>query len=207
MISATFDIEQKYWKLGYGLVCGVDEVGRGCFAGPVAAGAVIFKPQAVLPKNIRDSKLLTKLARNRLEPELKSLALAWAVALVDVVTINEIGIGRATQLAFKKAVEMLGVEPQFILIDALMIDGVAAKMQLPIIRGDQLSASIAAAAILAKVERDRVMDQLAIEYPEYGFEVNKGYGTLKHRQAIGQYGLSKMHRTSFKLDKFINHAS
>lgn len=202
MVTATFEYESKYWEQGLELICGVDEVGRGCFAGPVAAGAVIFKPGTKLPDNVRDSKLLTKQARAKLEEELKDAALAWSVAFVDVPVINKLGIGQAAQLAFVQAVKSLSIAPEFILVDAFLIKGLDPQMQLPIIRGDQVSASIAAASILAKVERDRRMEELDLQYPGYGFAVHKGYGTQKHQQAIAELGLSDLHRTSFKITKF-----
>ncbi len=203
MISATLDFEKKYWNQGYKLVCGVDEVGRGCFAGPIVVGSVIFPVDVCLPEGITDSKLLTSKKREYFEIIIKKLALAYSIAVIDVPMINEVGIGKAAQRAFKKSVEDINPRPDFILIDAFWIDGLDRRIQQPIVRGDQLSVSIAAASIIAKVYRDRLMTELDTKYPQYGFKKHKGYGTREHQVAIAQYGLSQIHRTSFNLSKFV----
>lgn len=204
MIWATLDEEQKLWEAGFQSVCGVDEVGRGCFAGPVVAAAVVFPSDIKLSIKITDSKLLKKEKREELDKIIRELAVGFAIAQVGVEVINEIGIGRATQRAFKNCVEQLTVEADYILIDAFYIEGTPRSKQKAIIKGDQISVSIAAASIIAKVYRDQLMEKLDGEYPEYGFAKHKGYGTKEHREAIGKFGLSEMHRTSFNLSKFVN---
>ena len=201
--TPTLSEERHLWRQGYKLVCGVDEVGRGSFAGPVVTAAVIFQPEVVLPAGINDSKLLSAKKRLELDSQIKQLALAWFIDLVDVPVINELGIGQATQLSFINCVQGLKVQPDFILIDGLYISGIDKIKQKAIIHGDQLSLSIAAASIIAKVYRDRLMEDLANQHPEFGWDKNKGYGTRAHREAMKQYGLSKQHRRSFSLEKFL----
>lgn len=210
MITPTFNIEKKLWKSGYNYICGIDEVGRGSFAGPVCAGAVIF------PKNfsnqastlgvsaqIADSKLLKPKQREKLDRFIKESALAWAVAEINVSAINKLGIGKATQMAFRKAVKLLSKSPDFVLIDAFYIKHFNRKNQKAVKDGDTICASISAASIIAKVYRDKLMKKLGKIYPEYGFAKHKGYGTKQHQQAIKEYGLSKLHRKSFDLQKFL----
>lgn len=204
MVFASLEYEEKLWGEGKKLICGVDEVGRGCFAGPVVAGAVIFSSITKPPIGIADSKLLKPKKREELAEQIKSTALAWSVAEVDVETINEAGIGKATQLCFSKVVSLLVPAPDFILIDAYYIHSLDKRNQLPIIKGDQVSVSIAAASIIAKVYRDGLMEELELHYPGYGFSRHKGYGTKEHRSAIKALGLSNLHRRSFNLEKFLN---
>lgn len=203
MQTATFDIEKSLWDKGFQAICGVDEVGRGCFAGPVVVGAVVFPSNSILISGIADSKLLTASKREQLAGEIKQLALSWAIAEIEVEIINQIGIGKATQLAFKKAVELLTTPADFVMIDAFYIDGLDKGKQMPVKGGDRLSASIAAASIIAKVYRDELMTKLDSNYPGYGFAVHKGYGTKYHQEAIREMGLSDLHRTSFNLSKFL----
>lgn len=208
MIFATLDEERKLWKTGFNLVCGVDEVGRGCFAGPVVVGAVIFPRGVELPpEQIADSKLLTPNQRIKTVDLIKSKALAWAVVEVGVPTINKVGIGKATQMAFRKVIKTLEKQPDFVLMDAFYINrliGLTRKNQKPIIHGDQISISIAAASILAKVYRDALMKKYHQKYPNYHFGKHKGYGTKLHQEAIRKYGLTRIHRKSFNLEKFLN---
>lgn len=203
MQYATTELEVKLWDQGKNLVCGVDEVGRGCFAGPVIVGAVIFPSDALLPRGLADSKLLSSEVREVLAVEIKKIALSWAVAEISVNWINKVGIGKATQMAFRKAVKSLNVKPQHILIDAFYIKGISRRKQSAIKRGDRLSVSIAAASIIAKVHRDNLMKELSKKYPQYGLAKHKGYGTKHHQAAIKQFGLSKLHRKSFDLLKFL----
>ncbi len=202
LVLADFSIESALWEQGFLQICGVDEVGRGCFAGPVVAGAVIFSPDCNPPDGIADSKLLKPIVRETLTEQIKNCALAWAVGEVSVAVINQVGIGRATQLAFVKAIENLTHLPDRIMIDAFYIADLAKEMQYPIQGGDKLSTSIAAASIVAKVYRDDLMKKLGAEYPEYGFSIHKGYGTKLHQAALKKHGLSPLHRTSFNLSKF-----
>lgn len=203
MVYATSDIESSLWKRGYNLICGVDEVGRGSFAGPVVAGAVIFSSDCEFPQGIADSKLLKAKRREELESGIKNKAVAWAIGEASVEEINEVGIGKATQTAFQKAVSALDPKAEFIIIDAFYIDYFDKSFQKPVKNGDKLSVSIAAASIIAKVYRDKLMKKLAEIYPQYGFAKHKGYGTKSHQEAIRKYGLSKVHRKSFNLDKFL----
>lgn len=224
-IIANFSEEQKLWRSGYKFVIGIDEVGRGSFAGPVVAAGIVFleKGDEISSLGINDSKLLKPRERESLEKEIKSRTSLYAISSVDVSTINRIGIGRATTMAFRKAIRLLlncsiakivknnnGTMKQsnncFVLIDGFHVKylkGIGLKNQKAIIKGDQKSISIAAASILAKVYRDRLMKKLHRKYPMYRFSKNKGYGTLEHREAIGQYGLCSQHRTSFRLQKFL----
>lgn len=203
MIIPTLDFEIEAWKQGFTNVAGVDEVGRGCFAGPVVVGAVIFPKDVNLPEGIRDSKLLTPKKRKDLDPQIKNIATAWSIEEVGIEIINELGIGQATQLAFLNVIKKLKFLPDYILIDAFFIDGIEKEKQKPIIHGDALSMSIAAASIIAKVYRDELMEKLHEQYPQYNFAKHKGYGTKEHRDAIKKHGLSPLHRTSFNLTKFL----
>ncbi|OGE17520.1 ribonuclease HII [Candidatus Daviesbacteria bacterium RIFCSPHIGHO2_01_FULL_36_37] len=199
----TLQIEKSLWNSGYKLIAGIDEVGRGCFAGSVVAGAVIFPPTVKLPKGIADSKLLKPKLREELSLIIQDLSLFWAVGEASVEEINKVGIGKATQIAFKRAVKALSSSPDFLLIDAFYIDEFAKQVQRPVKNGDKICASISAASIIAKVYRDGLMRGLSKKYPEYGFFENKGYGTKFHREAIKKHGLSRIHRTSFDLGKFL----
>ena len=204
MLLPTFAYERNYWDNGIQHVAGVDEVGRGCFAGPVVAGAVIMPPDFNATNKINDSKKLSAKVREELAHIIKEHALSYAVVEVLVSVINQIGIGKAAQQAFHQAVMKLSIPPQHILIDAFMIPTIDTSIQTPIIKGDQLSISIAAASIIAKVHRDAIMQQLHAQYEVYDFAKNKGYGTKAHREAIKKFGLCDLHRTSFNLTKFIN---
>jgi ribonuclease HII len=203
MVYASFDIESQFWKEGKSLICGIDEVGRGCFAGPVVVGAVIFPKKSSLISGIADSKLLKPKQREELSVLIKQQAESWVVVEVDVLTINEIGIGKATQMAFRKAVKALDLIPDHILIDAFYIEELSRENQSAVKNGDTLSATIAAASIIAKVYRDALMEGLDSQYPEYGFAKHKGYGTKEHQEALKKHGLSKIHRTSFDLSRFL----
>lgn len=204
-VLPSLSIEKKLWKKGYKFVCGVDEVGRGCFAGPVVVGAVVFSPDISVPEGLADSKLLTANQRERLEKEIKKQALAWAVAEISVSKINKAGVGKATQMGFRKAVKLLNKRADYVLIDAFYIGHFNRKKQQAVKGGDKLSSSIAAASIIAKVYRDRLMKQLHKKYPVYGFVKHKGYGTKLHQEAIKAYGLTRIHRKSFNLEKFLAH--
>lgn len=199
MVLPTLDIENSLIAQGYQLIAGVDEVGRGSWVGPVVAGAVILPQNCSLPKFLRDSKLLSKKQRESVCEEVKQLATGIGIGMVELSIINEIGIGKATQLAFRRAIRALPVKPNFIIIDAFYIDRLQKKVQKPIMNGDKICASIAAASVVAKVFRDNLLDQLHLEAPQYKWNLNKGYGTVAHRLAIKEYGLSPYHRTSFNL--------
>lgn len=199
----TFDYESKLWNQGLRYITGVDEVGRGCFAGPVVAAAVILPSNFNATDKINDSKKLSPKIRRELSKIIKEHAVAFSIAEVSVQIINNVGIGKAAQIAFFNAVKSLGKTPEHILIDAFAIEALPKHNQTAIIHGDSLSISIAAASIIAKVYRDELMEQLHKQYEMYDFFTNKGYGTKKHRDAIRQYGLCDMHRTSFNLTKFL----
>lgn len=203
MIYPTLQEEQQLWNSGKRFVCGIDEVGRGCFAGPVVVGAVIFPENAEQIVGVADSKLLKASQRENLDSIIKDKAVAWAIAEVDVDTINKIGIGKATQMAFLKVIQELKTQPDFVLIDAFRVQGYDNNKQQAIVDGDTSCFSIAAASIIAKVYRDSLMQKLHLEHPEYGWSNNKGYGTKSHREAMKQHGLTKHHRTSFNLEKFL----
>lgn len=195
--NANFHYERKLWRDGLGLVAGVDEVGRGAWAGPLFAGAVIFPQEVKLKFPLTDSKLLTPTKRIELASGIKTQALAFAVAQVEAPLIERCGISFATEYAMLKALEELGLTPDFVLIDFFRIRSFPRWRQEAIKGGDQQSASIAAASILAKVERDEKMKQLAKQYPNYGFEAHVGYGTKMHQQMIKKHGLCDIHRISF----------
>ncbi len=202
-LTSTFNIELSLWKQGYCCVAGLDEVGRGCFAGPVVVGAVIFPPNAILLDGIADSKLLKPRQREILTIAIKKQALSWSVAEISVSFINKIGIGKATQMAFRKAIKNLNKSPDYVLIDAFYVQHLSRKKQKPVKDGDKICASISAASIIAKVYRDELMRKLHYKYPQYGFAKHKGYGTKLHQDAIKKYGLTKIHRKSFNLKKFL----
>ena len=173
-------------------VCGVDEAGRGPWAGPVSAGAVILDPKRI-PKGLNDSKKLTAKAREGLEIEIKETALAWGVAMASVDEIAELNILHATGLAMHRAVSLLAVTPAFALVDG----NYAFKLGVPIktvVKGDEISASIAAASILAKVARDRLMLEMDGLYPGYGFAAHKGYHAPVHVEALRRLGPCPIHR-------------
>lgn len=203
MVFPTLDIEKKLWNNGYSMVCGIDEVGRGSFAGPVCVGAVIFPKGCELPDGIADSKLLKPRQREKLAEQIRECAVSWSVAEVGIASIDKVGIGKATQMAFRKAIKQLQQSPDFVLIDAFYIKHLNRKRQKAIKDGDTICASISAASIIAKVHRDKLMKKLSKKYPQYGFGKHKGYGTRKHQEAIRQYGLSRIHRRSFNLKKFL----
>jgi ribonuclease HII len=184
-------LEAKY----PGPVCGVDEAGRGPWAGPVSAGAVILDPDNV-PAGLNDSKKLTAKARERLEIEIKATALAWGVGLASPQEIDEINILQATGLAMRRAMAALKITPAFALVDGNYRFDLPCPLQ-PIVKGDALSASIAAASILAKVERDRIMTAADLDYPQYGFAGHKGYHAASHVAALKAHGPCPIHRKSW----------
>lgn len=203
MVYSTLEIEKSLWESGYDYIAGLDEVGRGSFAGPVVVGAVIFPKDCQIPEGIADSKLLGPRTREKLAKQIKISALAWSVAEINVSTINKVGIGKATQMAFRKSIKSLDKAPDFILIDAFYIKHLNRKKQKPIKGGDKICASISAASIIAKVHRDKLMKKLHTKYPYYGLGKHKGYGTKFHQDMIRVHGLSKIHRRLFRLEKFL----
>ena len=194
-LKCTTRYEREVWKAGARLVAGVDEVGRGSLFGPVVAAAVILDP-AYRIRGLRDSKLLPAERRVLLAERIREHAIAWSIAAVDAARIDQINIYHASRLAMLEAVSQLAPAPDHLLIDALRID--CACTQTPIIHGDALSASIAAASIIAKVERDRMVREWDPVFPIYGLASNKGYYTRKHVSALREYGPSPLHRQSFE---------
>ncbi|HVZ58564.1 MAG TPA: ribonuclease HII [Patescibacteria group bacterium] len=209
--SPTFNEEQQCWYKGYKFVAGIDEVGRGAFAGPLVTAAVIFRPRATFQDNdlwrVNDSKLLTPSQREKLAVKIKKEALCFAIAEIPVNYINRYGVGKAAQLGFYQVATTLCHRPDFCLIDAFLIKKLKRISQKALIHGDSLSYSIAAASILAKVYRDGLMRDLETQDPRYGFARHKGYGTQLHQQKLQQHGLSIFHRTSFDLSSFLTQPS
>lgn len=187
--------ENKYNNFDY--ICGIDEVGRGPLAGPVCAGAVIL-PKDVQILYLNDSKKLSAKKREELYDQILDGAVAVKTAFISCEIIDEINILQATYEAMRTAIKNLPIKPDILLNDAVTIPNIDCSiMQVPIIKGDAKSASIAAASIVAKVERDRLMQEYDELYPEYGFFSNKGYGSKEHIEAIKKYGPCPIHRLSF----------
>ncbi len=184
------------FRKGICRLCGVDEAGRGPLAGPVCAAAVIL-PENFCPDGLDDSKKLSEKKREALFPIICEHALGWAVAYAEVEEIERLNILNATMLAMKRAVDGLDCIPQLILVDGNRLPPDLPAPSKAIVKGDAQSASIAAASVLAKVSRDRLMRELDRQYPGYGFSAHKGYGTKAHMEAIHRYGLLPCHRKSF----------
>jgi len=202
-LPANFDFEKPLWSRGLKLVAGIDEVGRGAWAGPVVAGAVVFPANYSSDFHLYDSKLLSPKQREESASKIRSIA-QIGIGVVGVSVINKIGIGKATQIAFQKAVKKLPLFPQHFLIDAFYIKNWPKDNQNPIKKGDVFCASIAAASIVAKVFRDQLMRNLDKKYPQYEFASHKGYGTPNHQKAIKEFSFSPVHRTSFDLRWVVN---
>ena len=198
-MSEMWQIEQSWFDKGIQLICGVDEAGRGPLAGPVCAAAVILPPNLEIP-GLNDSKKLSDKRRRELFPMIKEQAIAYGIAMVDHTTIDEINILQATYLAMKNAIAQLSTKPELALVDGNRSSDFGVPVET-VVHGDSLSASIAAASVLAKVTRDDYMEQMAQQYPGYGFEVHKGYGTKAHYEALRNIGASPIHRMTF-LRKF-----
>ncbi|MBL03940.1 MAG: ribonuclease HII [Acidobacteria bacterium] len=194
--SARRTIESTIRRRGFSRVAGVDEVGRGCLAGPVAAAAVVLDPSQHIP-GLRDSKLLTSTAREYLYMQIIGCALAWNVSEIEPREIDRINIREATFAAMRKSIFALQPPPDFVLVDGSGIPSLPIA-QRGLIKGDRRCAAIAAASIVAKVTRDRYMCILHKQDSRYGFDKNKGYGTASHIEAIRQFGYSSAHRRSFR---------
>lgn len=191
--------EREYESLG--IICGVDEAGRGPLAGPVVAGAVILPKDFDLPF-LNDSKKLSAKKREVLFEQIKQQAVSYGVGIVDEKIIDEINILQATYEAMRRAIAMLDVKPGVLLNDAVIIPQIDSKIeQVKIIKGDAKSVSIAAASIMAKTTRDSIMLDYAEKYPQYGFDKHMGYPTKAHYEAIAKYGACPIHRKSYKLYK------
>lgn len=198
-MADMWNIENEYFSKGVGLICGVDEAGRGPLAGPVCAAAVILPANLELP-GLADSKKLTDKRRRELFPMIKEKAIAYGIGFASEQEIDEINILQATFLAMERALAQLNVRPDLALIDGNREKDFGIPVKT-VVKGDSLSANIAAASILAKVSRDDVMMALAEKYPQYGFEIHKGYGTKAHYEALRANGASPVHRSTF-LKKF-----
>jgi len=192
-------IENAFFEKGIELICGVDEAGRGPLAGPVCAAAVILPANIDIP-GLNDSKKLTDKKRRELFPIIQEKAIAYGIAFATHDEIDEINILQATYLAMERAISQLEVKPQLALIDGNRAKDFGLPVET-VVHGDSLSASIAAASILAKVTRDEYMEQMALEYPQYGFEIHKAYGTKAHYEALRTHGPCPIHRMTF-LKKF-----
>lgn len=195
------EFEKKAIAKGYKAVCGVDEAGRGPLAGPVCAAAVIL-PEGVMIAGVNDSKKLSEKKREALFDVIREQSLAYSIAYATVAEIEEINILNAAMLAMKRAVEGLSVKADYAMIDGNRLPEIDIDSEC-IVKGDAKSMSIACASILAKVSRDRLLYKYDEEYPMYGFDKHKGYGTAAHREAILKYGPCPYHRKSFlkKLNK------
>ncbi len=191
----TYDLEEKYTSEGYKCICGCDEAGRGPLAGPVVAAACVL-PTGLYIEGLNDSKKLSEKKREALFDVIKAESLAYSIASASVEEIEEINILNASMLAMKRAIEGLSIKADFALIDGNIVRGFDIPAA-PIIKGDATSPSIAAASILAKVTRDRMLCEYDRLYPEYGFAKHKGYGTKLHTDAIKKYGILPVHRRSF----------
>ncbi|MCC6826549.1 MAG: ribonuclease HII [Acidobacteria bacterium] len=189
--------EQQAEAEGFRFIAGLDEVGRGCLAGPVVAAACILDLSRPLPDGLNDSKKLSPARREKIAAELRETAAAWAIGEASAEEIDQINILEATKLAMRRALEKLSPQADYLLIDALQLKGIGLA-QKAIIKGDSISASIAAASIIAKTFRDELMTAHDIEFPQYGFAGHKGYGSAAHLAALREYGHCKLHRTSFR---------
>jgi ribonuclease HII len=195
-VRAFRTLENAYRRMGFNHVAGVDEVGRGCLAGPVVAAAVVLDPARYVPR-ICDSKTATALERERLYEQITRAATAWRVAAVDPAEIDRINIHQASLLAMRQAVLGLCPMPGCVIVDAFRIPGLP-MAQRAVVHGDSRCTAIAAASILAKVTRDRLMHDLHSQDPRYGFDRHKGYATREHLNAVARFGYSGVHRRSFR---------
>ena len=199
-IQPDLSLETPLWQAGLLALAGLDEAGRGAWAGPVAAAAVVLPPSGdtlleLLP-GVRDSKLMTARQRGLWAGKIHAAAVAWAVGWAACEEIDSLGILPATRLAMQRAVAQLGLPPEHLLIDAVRLPALPLP-QTALVRGDQRSLSIAAASVLAKTARDAWMTDLDEQYPGYGFAAHKGYGTARHRRALDKLGPCPQHRLSF----------
>jgi len=201
----NLEIENELWHRGIKYIAGVDEAGRGPLAGPVVAAAVIF-PENINFKGLEDSKKLTEKLREELFDIIKQTAVSVGVGIVNHSVIDEINILNATFRAMHMAIDQLNYQPEYLLIDGPYFAGANIPFST-IIRGDTKSASVAAASIIAKVTRDRLMREYDMKFPEYGFSRHKGYATYQHIEAIKKFGLCQIHRKSFRLSCLANLAN
>jgi ribonuclease HII len=197
-MNPTWEMEKGLWQRGYQFIAGIDEVGRGAWAGPIVAAGVIFAKPFKL-EGVRDSKKISAKKRIELVDIIKDKALAWTVGVVDNLEIDQIGVGKANALVIDKVINSLETRPQYLLIDKASV--IKYKIKIPwetIVKGDNKVFSIAAASILAKVFRDDLMVELGEKYPNYGFAEHKGYGTKLHREMLDKHDICEIHRKSYK---------
>jgi ribonuclease HII len=195
-VRAFRTLENSFRRMGFNHVAGVDEVGRGCLAGPVIAAAVVLNPDRYVPR-VCDSKTVTALERERLYERITRTAVTWCVAAADAEEIDSINIHQASLRAMQRAVTALCPLPDCVLVDAFRIPDIFIA-QRAVVHGDARCTAIAAASIVAKVTRDRIMHQLHTEDPRYGFDRHKGYATRDHLDAVAKFGYSAAHRRSFR---------
>lgn len=193
--TCTLYFERKARKLGFRVIAGADEAGRGCLFGPVYAAAAVLDPKKPI-RGLNDSKQLSAAEREKLAVEIRSKAAAFAVAAASVADIRRLNIYHASRLATKRALSALSIQPDYALLDFLRVD--LPMEQLPLVKGDARSRSIAAASILAKVARDEAMLKWDEVYPQYGFARNKGYGTPEHLAALAAFGPTPLHRLGYE---------
>ena len=199
---SNLELEKKLWGKSFNYICGLDEVGRGCIAGPVYSGAVIlnknFEDPDDLFRKINDSKIITAKKRETLSAYIKKISHTSSIGSASSEEIDNIGIVKAVKLSMTRAILNLEIKPDFLLIDSISIEGTDIP-QKNIIKGDQISKSISAASIIAKVSRDKYMiENISKEYPRYSFDKHKGYGTKEHMALIDKYGITKYHRKTFE---------
>lgn len=195
-VRAFRTLENSLRRLGFNYVAGVDEVGRGCLAGPVVAAAVVLSPDKYVAR-VCDSKTVTALERAQLYERITRKAIAWNVAVIECDEIDRINIHQASLLAMRQAVQGLAPCADFVLVDAFRIPNLLVP-QRSVVHGDSRCTAIAAASIIAKVSRDRIMLELHAKDPRYGFDRHKGYATKDHLSAVSRYGYSDVHRRSFR---------
>jgi ribonuclease HII len=196
-------IEQAFWDKGLSRLGGIDEAGRGAWAGPVSAAVVILPSDLSMLKTlhgVRDSKQMTPIQRETWKNIIQQNCLDWGVGFASSDEIDEIGILPATRLATLRALKNLSISPDYLITDYLKLPEIPLP-QTPFVKGDQRSLSIAAASVLAKTSRDAIMRQIGTEYPSYGFAQHKGYGTRRHQEAIHTHGLCSVHRKTFDINK------
>lgn len=194
-VKNLYKFENELYEEGYNLIAGVDEAGRGSLVGPAIVAAVILPKNIYLPK-LNDSKKISANVREKLFDEITECAISYSAVEVGIEEIDNLNIYQAILLGMKEAVQNLSTQPEFVLTDAMKVDFENIESR-SIIHGDALSASIAAASIIAKVTRDKLADDWSKEYPEYGFEHNRGYGTKLHIDAINNFGFCPLHRKTF----------
>lgn len=196
MIIPTIELEEKLWKKGYKNIVGLDEAGRGPLAGPVVAGAVVIHSGDQVVQGVRDSKKMSEKQREEVFEIIKEKSSAFGIGIVDSYDIDKFGIQKAVKLAMEKAIDNLDID--YIIADGKNISIISGFPMERITKGDLLHYSISAGSILAKVTRDRIMKEMAIKYPQYGFEKHVGYGTKYHLEMLKKYGPCNIHRKCFR---------